>query len=630
MKTFAALSMIGFIYFINPIYSQPIHMWGWIGGDSIKNVTRSYGVQGISNPTNTPGGRAYGATGTTYFGQCELWLFGGEAQSGFAHSLLNDLWKFQPYFGGGEWTWMGGDTLENKPGLYGIMGTPSQSNKPGARKQSVTWDDGSQLWLFGGEGYSTGYGLMNDLWKYNKLTNEWTWMKGSSVAGAAGIYGTPGTGATANTPGARTGSKGVFDNQGNLWLFGGENNGMLHDLWKYNTTTNEWTWMKGDSSRNVLPVYGSRNISSATNDPGGRSGFAMWDGGFNGVSLFGGTVSGSHNRNDLWIYNPSTNEWVWEAGDSTYDNYGTYFAAGQKPGARSFAMGFPSFYGFGTGFLFGGYGSGTSSQGALGDLWEYQGNGSWQCWGDLSMTNEGNYGFKGNFDPATKPGVRLGGCTWAVACGFDINLYIWGGKRNIAGNDYYSDLWSYWAYHTEPLHLLTFTAKLQNKTVHLNWTSENEHSFDHYEVESSSNSIEFAKIGTLKSKGGSEKNAYIYVDPLTPNTKPPTIYYRLKMVDKDGTFIFSKTEKVTLTIDHSLFTLYPNPASTSVQLQFNKPLTGKVNIEVSDATGKVVLKEVTEGNAAFTLSTSRLYPGTYAMKATNGNNEYIQKFVVVK
>ena len=51
-------------------------------------------------------------------------------------------------------------------------------------------------------------GDLNDLWRYNPVTGEWTWMKGSNATGAAGVYGAINTPAAGNTPGARSAGSG--------------------------------------------------------------------------------------------------------------------------------------------------------------------------------------------------------------------------------------------------------------------------------------------------------------------------------------------------------------------------------------------------------------------------------------
>jgi N-acetylneuraminic acid mutarotase len=106
----------------------------------------------------------------------------------------------------------------------------------------MSWMDADgNLWLFGGEGFSSTWAgttpYQNDLWKFSG--GEWTWMGGSNVGGLMGTYGTLGTPASGNVPGGRVGAATWVDNSGNLWLFGGfgddstGKSGDLNDLWEY-------------------------------------------------------------------------------------------------------------------------------------------------------------------------------------------------------------------------------------------------------------------------------------------------------------------------------------------------------------------------------------------------------------
>ena len=92
----------------------------------------------------------------------------------------------------------------------------------------MSWTDvsGGNLWLFGGFGYDSvpptiSLGRLNDLWKYNIGIGQWTWVSGANTQNQTGVYGTKGTPAAANVPGARESAASWIDASGNLWLFGG-------------------------------------------------------------------------------------------------------------------------------------------------------------------------------------------------------------------------------------------------------------------------------------------------------------------------------------------------------------------------------------------------------------------------
>jgi N-acetylneuraminic acid mutarotase len=305
--------------------------WTWFSGsDGIRfsgptslAFDAVYGIQGVPDVANRPGGRDFGVTWVDPSGN--LWLFGGEGYaaplpgSGATNSagFLADLWKYTPATN--EWTWMSGSNVGSNAGgargVYGNKGTPSSTNAPGHRTQAVSWTDTvGNLWLFGGVGFdsSGNTGLLNDLWKYDPATNEWTWMSGSSIVYATAVFGTQGVPASTNVPDARQVAIGWADGDDNLWLFGGANGrvpgvaGFLNDLWQYNISTGNWTWISGSSGVNAAGVYGTLGTPTSTNVPGGRSGGISWIDASGNLWHFGGlgvdSVGAKDFLNDLWMY----------------------------------------------------------------------------------------------------------------------------------------------------------------------------------------------------------------------------------------------------------------------------------------------------------------------------------------
>ena len=360
--------------------------WTWVSGSNVRGQAGAYGTQGVPAPSNAPGARLGSVSWIDAGGK--LWLFGGLGfdSAGITWGQLNDLWQYDPATS--QWTWVSGSSVLGQAGAYGTQGVPSTSNGPGSRTGSVSWIDASgKLWLFGGLGLdSTGTnGNLNDLWKYDPATLEWTWASGSHVLGQSGAYGTKGITAPTNVPGARSLAVSWIDTGGRLWLFGGSGvdsagaAGDLNDLWKFDPATLEWTWVSGGNVTKQPGSYGTKGTPASANVPGERESAIAWIDSSGSLWLFGGFGAGSagsqDDLNDLWKYDPATSQWTWVSGSNTVNQAGAYGTQGTTgssniPGARARAVSWID-----TGgklWLFGGSGLDSASTKAnLNDLWHY-------------------------------------------------------------------------------------------------------------------------------------------------------------------------------------------------------------------------------------------------------------------
>lgn len=373
----------------------------------------------------------------------------------------NDMWRYAPDTN--EW-------FVAKPGQetsYGTCGVASPMNAPSPRGGSVSWTGpNGKLYLFGGYGEPAscpqGYG--NDLWSYDVGTNEWTWLKGSSSPNQVGVYGTQGVAAPENTPGARDQAVSWTGADGCLYLFGGtgfavSGSGTLNDLWRYDVSANQWTWLKGSSSTGQSGVYGNQGISAPGNVPGARGGAVSWTGPDGALYLFGGYdgVYASGLLSDLWRYDVATNQWAWLKGTAEEAFYGTQGVAAPQntPGMRSDSVAWTG--SDGSLYLFGGNAWGETPGGFWefaeavrhkNDLWRYDIDTNQWTWLKGSQFNgqSGVYGTRGVAAPENTPAPRQGAVSWT---GTDGSLYLFGGgddRRVLSDYGYHgcmNDLWRY-------------------------------------------------------------------------------------------------------------------------------------------------------------------------------------------
>ncbi len=444
-----------FLFIASTISAQD---WTWLRGNSTGSVVANYGSIGISAPTNDPGSHHGAATWTDASGN--LWEFGGEGfASAPAIGWLNDLWKYNPSIN--EWTWIRGANIINQNGKYGTIGVSSPTNEPGAREFPFFWKDNSgNFWMFGGDGYDAfgTFGRLNDLWKYDLTTNQWTWMSGTNLANQNGVYGSLTVPSTTNIPGGRHEGGMWVDASNNFYLFGGYGypvtgpDGWLNDLWKYNSATNQWTWMKGSNLINQSGTYGVIKTAAPTNIPGGREFPGVWKDPSGTIWLFGGggfpaSTSPGH-LNDLWRYNPISNNFVWESGTNLSNQLGSYGTLGVPsttniPGGRY--SGVPVFDNWGNLWLFGGIGlPGTSGLGRLNDIWRYTPSTNEWTWikGFNGVNSNGTYGTMGVSAPANNPGGRYYNIGWKDLNG---DMFIFGSFGYPASGplEQLNDLWKY-------------------------------------------------------------------------------------------------------------------------------------------------------------------------------------------
>lgn len=478
-------------YTIHLPYEPPLPRseWAWeSGGDNVQGGALSqcgygpgslglpgmYGRLKVPGDKNVPGSRRNPARWTDKNGK--FWMFGGFGFDSTGHCAeLNDLWEFDP--ASLKWTWMGGNNAPPyfETGLYGNRGQFAPANIPGSRDSSVSWTDKSgNLWLFGGVGFDAAgnFGYFNDLWEFNVTRHEWAWITGSNVLNQIGAYGIIHEHHAGNTPGGRWGSIGWTDQNGNLWLFGGDGHdytgtdGLFNDLWEFNTSTKEWMWVAGSHIVNLGGAYGQLGLPGNKNVPGAREGDVAWVDKQGNLWLFGGlgytqTNSPPSVLNDLWKFNPSSQEWAWMGGYKSVGTFsspggwgqaGVYGALGvpepgNVPGSRTNSATWTDANG--NLWLFGGGGfDSTGSVGALNDLWEFvSSTGMWAWMGGKNtapygVPTDGIYGQYRVAAPGNLPGARTPAASWTDLHG---NLWLFGGAGfdAVGDNALLNDLWEY-------------------------------------------------------------------------------------------------------------------------------------------------------------------------------------------
>lgn len=169
-----------------------------------------------------------------------------------------------------------------------------------------------------------------------------------------------------------------------------------------------------------------------------------------------------------------------------------------------------------------------------------------------------------------------------------------------------------------PITLLYFKAALEDNQVFLNWATDKEEYFDRFELEKASEDLVFTRIATIQPILAGEPvslREYSYVDH-TPYTGYN--YYRLKSIDLDGTFEYSKIAGVWYEGTGDKLGVYPNPVVGNV-MKINVPFnpTPQDRITLLDIQGVERLQAEITVSGEQEISLGGVKPGVYILRYTS-------------
>ena len=184
---------------------------------------------------------------------------------------------------------------------------------------------------------------------------------------------------------------------------------------------------------------------------------------------------------------------------------------------------------------------------------------------------------------------------------------------------------------TLPVTLLNFTAIALPNSVQLNWTTSSELNSSHFAVERSTDGIHFNAIAKVNAAGNSSvEKKYLYNDGEALHLNASSLFYRIQMVDKDGTAKPSGILNVRLKEQSFGVTVLPNPVQQQLSVLFNAAGAKKIGLNVTDANGKLLYRQqLPTGQAAYqqNINVAGFAKGIYFIQLVTDKQVRTLKFV---
>ena len=173
-----------------------------------------------------------------------------------------------------------------------------------------------------------------------------------------------------------------------------------------------------------------------------------------------------------------------------------------------------------------------------------------------------------------------------------------------------------------PLDEITLnTKKSNNNSIDVIWNINNESQYAEYELQKSTNQLDWTKINTQIASGSNNSMTYNYTDDQQNSS---TIYYRVKGISYSNDVKYSEIRKIDFQNQNSI-SVRPNPASSKATLTLKSVIAGDIQLELYDFSGRKVLTKtyrVNKGSNEINLPVQQLNNGLYKV-AVNIHNEIL-------
>lgn len=183
-----------------------------------------------------------------------------------------------------------------------------------------------------------------------------------------------------------------------------------------------------------------------------------------------------------------------------------------------------------------------------------------------------------------------------------------------------------------PLTLLSFNGTIKPQGALLLWRTSNEVNVKHFELERSIDGRHFSPIASIRATNGSAIHQYQYTDADFVQLPATQLYYRLRMVDIDGSYSYSSVVLLRKELAQVSISLYPNPVQDVLQIQLSTAYAARYQLQIMDLQGRLLAQRqqtVAPGTTSLSMPMQGLPQGMYILKLLSSDGQ-LRDYKIVK
>jgi ELWxxDGT repeat protein len=181
-----------------------------------------------------------------------------------------------------------------------------------------------------------------------------------------------------------------------------------------------------------------------------------------------------------------------------------------------------------------------------------------------------------------------------------------------------------------PLTFLEFKGALINDDSQLQWKTDHEASTSSFIIERSVDGNKYSQVGYVNAANSAGVHTYAFRDAAVTSLGVARVYYRLKEVDINGKYIYSRVVMLSIDTKSNFITIYPNPVQRDINLTLTLTSKTRLNWQLVDYSGRIIksgIYDLSAGSSSVSIEAGNLRPGTYLLQVKGDEVQQVLKVI---